>query len=191
VLRQRRTVDGQRMAPIVKLLACAVLSCIALPLPASASAATCANADLVPDASNIAGAKTATLCLLNAERSARGLSRLTSDGQLGKAAQRYSASMVRQRFFDHVSPSGSTLDSRVRRGTSYLRGGVRGWSLGENIAWGAGDHRSWMRSSGHRRNILDRRFRHIGIGVATGAPGDVQGQPAATYTTDFGSRVRG
>jgi len=186
------------MARIATFLACALLCCIALALPASASAATCANADLMPDASNFAGVKKATLCLLNEERSARGLSRLTPNGQLGKAAQRYSASMVRQRFFDHVSPSGSTLDSRVRRGTSYLRGSVCSWSLGENIAWGAGDRatprkivRFWMNSSGHRRNILDRRFRHIGIGVATGAPDDVQGQPAATYTTDFGSRVSG
>lgn len=186
------------MAPIAKLLAPALLSCIALALPAPASAATCANADLLPGASNIAGVKKATLCLLNEQRSARGLPRLTSNGQLGKAAQSFSASMVRQRFFDHVSPSGSTLDSRVRRGTSYLRGSVRSWSLGENIAWGASDRatprkivRSWMRSPGHRRNILDRRFRHIGIGVATGAPDDVHGQPAATYTTDFGSRVRG
>jgi uncharacterized protein YkwD len=48
-----------------------------------------------------------------------------------------------------------------------------------------------MRSSGHRRNILDRRFRHIGIGVASGAPDDVGAQPAATYTTDFGFRVLG
>jgi uncharacterized protein YkwD len=48
-----------------------------------------------------------------------------------------------------------------------------------------------MHSDGHRRNILDRRFRHIGIGVVTGAPGDVHGQPAATYTTDFGSRILG
>jgi uncharacterized protein YkwD len=75
------------------------------------------------------------------------------------------------------------------------RGGTRSWSLGENIAWGSGELaspaaivRSWMHSSGHRRNILDGGFRNIGIGVASGAPADVQGQPAATYTTDFGSR---
>jgi uncharacterized protein YkwD len=198
VLDERRTVDQHGMARIGNVLAPALLACIALALPASASAAPCANADLMPDASNMATVKKATLCLLNGERSARGLARLTSDGQLGKAAQGFSASMVRQRFFDHVSPSGSTLNSRVRGGTSYLRGPVRSWSLGENIAWGSGDLatprkivRSWMNSSGHRRNILDRRFRHIGIGVATGAPDDVGRQPAATYTTDFGSRVTG
>lgn len=189
------TVDHHGMAHIAKLLAPALLACIALALPASASAASCSNTDVVPSAANIATVKSATLCLLNRERTSRGRSKLRSDRQLAKAAQRFSASMVRQRFFDHVSPSGSTLASRVRRGTSYLRGRVRSWSLGENIAWGSGELasprqivRSWMKSPGHRRNILDRRFRHIGLGVATGAPDDVQGQPAATYTTDFGFR---
>lgn len=187
------------MHRIALLLLPALLGCIALALPASASAAPCADATIVPAAANVASVKKATLCLLNSERTARGLPRLSSNGQLGKAAQSFSASMVRHGFFDHVSPGGSTLNARVRGGTSYLRGSVRSWALGENLAWGSGELatprqivRSWMNSSGHRRNILDRRFRHVGIGVATGAPDrDVQGQPAATYTTDFGTRVAG
>ncbi len=192
---RRWTVDQEDMAHVAKLLAFVLLACIALALPASASAASCSNTDVVPSAANIASVKSATLCLLNRERRSRGLSKLSSNRELAKAAQRFSAAMVRQRFFDHVSPTGSTLASRVRGGTSYLRGRVRSWSLGENIAWGSGDLaspqqivRSWMNSPGHRRNILDRRFRHIGLGVATGAPDDVQGEPAATYTTNFGFR---
>ena len=187
------------MALIAKLAAPAVLACIALALPAAASAAPpCAEAGVFPSAANLASARQATLCLLNAERTARGLPRLTSNAQLGKAAQGYSANMVRQQFFDHTTPAGVSLKTRVRRGTTYLRGNLRSWSLGENIGWGSGELatptrivRSWMSSSGHRRNILDRRFRHIGIGVVSGAPDDVAGQPAATYTTDFGSRVLG
>lgn len=185
------------MPRIAKLLPPALLTCIALALPASASAAApCANADIMPGAANIASVKNATLCLLNTQRTSRGLSRLSPDRQLAKAAGRHSATMVSQRFFGHVSPAGSTLSSRVRGGTSYLRGSIRSWSLGENLAWGSGTRatprkivRSWMNSPGHRRNILDRRFRHIGIGVATGAPGAVAGRPAATYTTNFGTRV--
>jgi uncharacterized protein YkwD len=188
------------VAPIVRLLFRAVLACVALALPASVPAsasvaAPCPNAGLMPAATNIAQVTTATLCLLNVERRSRGRAPLTSSGQLGEAAQAYSAKMVRLRFFDHVCPQGTTPDSRIRGGTSYLRGRTRSWSLGENIAWGSGELatpaaivRSWMHSAGHRRNILDGRFRSIGIGVASGAPDDVQGQPAATYTTDFGSR---
>lgn len=186
------------MARNHKLLATTLLAAVALALPASsaAAAAPCANAAAVPSAANVKKVEKATLCLLNRERAKRRLPRLTSNGELRKAARGFSTSMVRQNFFDHVSPSGSTLRSRVRGQTSYLRGKIRSWSLGENLAWGSGRLgtpalivRAWMRSSKHRRNILNRRFRHIGIGVVTGAPSDVQGRPSATYTTNFGSRI--
>jgi uncharacterized protein YkwD len=151
----------------------------------------------MPANDNAAALGASTLCLINAERQQRGLPPLTANPQLGKAAQNYSRAMVRERFFDHVSPGGSTLLSRVKRGTRYLRG-ARSYSLGENIAWGSGDFatpretvKGWMASAGHRANILNRRFRHIGIGVVNGAPDDDQGMPAATYTNDFGYRSPG
>ena len=185
------------MARAATLLLPLVLTCAALALPATASAAACAGADVVPVAGNLGQVSSATLCLLNAERTSRGLGRLRADRQLAKAARRFSAHMVRERFFGHVSPAGSTLSSRVRGGTSYLRGSVRTWSLGENLAWGVGERatprtivRAWMDSPGHRENILEDRFRHIGIGVVTGAPADTRGRAAATYTTDFGFRAR-
>jgi uncharacterized protein YkwD len=175
----------------------AILAWAVLAMPATTPASTCAGADLMPAADNGATLRSATLCLINAERTQRGLAPVTSNAQLGKAAQNYSQAMVRQRFFDHVSPSGSTLLSRVRRGTGYLRG-ARSYALGENIAWGSGEYASpletvkgWMESAGHRANILNRRFRHVGVGVALGAPEDDQGMPAATDTTDFGQRSPG
>ncbi len=148
----------------------------------------------MPANDNAATLRSATLCLLNAERAKRGLASLTNNAQLGKAAQNHSRAMVRESFFDHVSPSGSTLLSRVRRGTAYLRR-ARSYGLAENIAWGSGSFatpqetvKGWMDSAGHRANILSRRYRHIGIGIVIGAPEDAQGMPAATYTTDFGHR---
>lgn len=182
-------------APYRRLLP-ALFACVTLAAPAVASAAIpCTDADLVPTNDNVAAVRDATLCLLNVQRTSHGLKALASSPQLRKAAQSYSQAMVRQRFFDHVSPSGATLLSRVRRGTTYLSG-VRGYSLGENIAWGSGQYatahetvKSWMESRGHRTNILSRRFRHIGIGIAIGAPQDSQGMPAATYTTDFGQHT--
>jgi uncharacterized protein YkwD len=177
-------------------LAPALLTFIALAAPAAASAAQpCANAGLVPDASNVAETKAATLCLLNVERAARRLPRLLPNRPLGEAAQSYSAAMVSQRFFDHISPLGTTLSVRVTS-ASYRCGSSPSWILGENLAWGTGSFatpqeivQQWMQSSGHRHNILERHFRHVGIGIAIGAPQDVGGMPAATYTTDFGSRV--
>jgi uncharacterized protein YkwD len=136
----------------------------------------------------------ATLCLLNAEREKRGLAPLVVNDRLAKAAQAYSRKMVRERFFAHVCPEGSTLKSRLRA-AKYVNRSVRDYELGENLGWGTGSLstprsivRAWMRSSGHRHSILNERFRDIGIGVAPGAPESVGGR-AATYTTEFGYRV--
>jgi uncharacterized protein YkwD len=185
------------MTPTRRLLAAIALSCLAFALPASASAtaAPCANADLMPTASNGPQVRAATLCLINRERTERGLRALRHDGQLRKVAQSYSSQMVRHGFFDHVSPDGSTLRSRITGRTTYLRSAAS-WSLGENLYWGSGERATpaesvdgWMHSPGHRRNMLDRHFRDIGIGIAIGAPEDVAGTPAATYTTEFGTRT--
>ena len=99
--------------------------------------------------------------------------------------------MVRRDYFSHTSPSGASFVDRIRR-SGYLSGAFT-WMVGENLAWGAGSMsspaqtvRAWMRSPGHRENILTGRFVHIGIGIARGAPASVGGIPAATYTTDFG-----
>ena len=134
----------------------------------------------------------ATLCLLNGERSRRGLPRLRLNDRLSDAANRHSSDMVRRGYFAHDSLTGASFVDRIRR-TGYLRS-VRAWSVGENLAWGSGNRgtpeqilREWMNSPGHRANILTTRFREIGIGVAAGAPRRV-GLPAATYTTDFGAR---
>jgi uncharacterized protein YkwD len=172
----------------------------ALVAPASAAAAAapapCADADLAPAAAAMPRVRVAIVCLLNRERAARGRPALRTEPTLRGVAGDYARLMVELGFFDHVSPHGSTMLSRVRA-TSYLQRTVA-WSLGENLAWGSGDLSTpaatvaaWMRSSGHRANILDARFREVGVGVALGAPADLDsGDSAATYVTEFGRRLR-
>ena len=155
------------------------------------AAQQCANASLVPSSTNLVAIRRATLCLINAERRARGARRLKSNARLRNAAQSYAEQMVAKDFFGHVSPTGSTLLQRIRR-SAYLRP-ARSYSLGENLAWGTGSLttpaqtvRNWMQSPPHRKNILDKGFREIGIGVAIGAPHT--DKPGATYTSEFGRR---
>jgi uncharacterized protein YkwD len=156
----------------------------------SAHAAGCADAGITPSGSNLARARAATLCLLNQQRRAHHLAPLRSNRALQRAATAYSREMVRERFFDHTAPDGTTFDKRIENA------GYGAYSaLAENIAWGSSSRstpaqivQSWMHSAGHRRNILDGQLRNIGIGVAPGAPLDIGGQRAATYTTDFGRR---
>lgn len=173
-----------------KLPIAAVAAVVALALPQAAAACEGEHAD--PHEVALKAIRSATLCLINEERTDRGRPPLGSRDQLKEAASRHSRAMDEKNFFSHDSPGGADLVDRVRR-TGYLDG-ARSWALGENIAWGSGSLATpasivgaWMDSSGHRDNILDRDFEHIGIGVARGAP--VPGvDDAATYTTDFGRR---
>jgi uncharacterized protein YkwD len=132
----------------------------------------------------------ATLCLLNAERARRHLGPLRLNRELSAAARGHSRAMVERHFFSHTSPDGTTFVERIRR-TGYLAD-ARGWSVGENIAYGSGRLSTpraiagaWMKSPGHRANILSTSYRSIGIGIATGTPA---GEDGGTYTTDFGRR---
>jgi uncharacterized protein YkwD len=197
MLDGRRTADPEGMHRAARrLLAPLLLTCLIAPLPAAgaAAAAPCANADVQPTAANVAQVRSATLCLLNRERTSRGLPALRQEPQLRKVASRYAGQMVTHGFFAHVGYDGSTLGSRVRSHTDYISRAAR-WSLGENLYWGSGSLATpmqsvdgWMHSAGHRRNVLDGKFRDIGIGIAIGAPQDVAGSPAATYATEFGTR---
>jgi uncharacterized protein YkwD len=151
----------------------------------------------MPGQAAVEDLRAATLCLMNAERTARGLGRLQSEPLLGRVAAGYARQMVRGQFFDHTSPAGSTMLARIKA-TSYLRD-VTSWSVGENLAWGSGNLatpramvRAWMQSAEHRANLLDRHFADIGIGVAAGAPVALEpGELGGTYVTDFGRRLKG
>lgn len=175
-------------AAAVAAVAAAVLA-VVLALP-SVAAAGCAGAGAHPSEASIRTIERATLCLVNKRRAKAGRARLRSNARLARAASGHSTAMVRHRFFSHTGRDGSSATDRIKA-TGYLRG-ARRWATGENIAWGSGGRATpraivaaWMRSSGHRANILRRSFRHLGVGVVRGAP--VKGvSQAATYTTDFG-----
>ncbi len=85
------------------------------------------------------------------------------------AAYAHSVDMDVRQFFDHTNPDGDGPGTRLRNA------GVEWASYGENIAEGqktpADVMAAWMNSDGHRRNILDPAFTHLGIGVHTSYEG--------------------
>jgi uncharacterized protein YkwD len=159
---------------------------------AAACSASAARVSVTEE--TIATAASATLCLLNRERTQRGLKPLKTERNLTKAALAHSQDMVSRTFFEHESPNGRTPFDRILA-TRYVPRGAS-WTLGENIGWGTESLaqpialvKAWMNSPGHRRNILNPRFREIGIGIVPGVPvrdRGLDGQAGATYTTDFG-----
>jgi uncharacterized protein YkwD len=152
--------------------------------------ASCANADLMPTAGNLSDVQVATLCLLNGERADAGLRPLSQNAALAKAALVQSKAMVADQFFDHLGKDGSDPVSRIRK-AGYIPA-VGTWTVGENLAWGTGTLSTpkgvvgaWMKSQGHRENILRPTFKEIGFGIVAGNPRSRSGD-GATYATTFG-----
>jgi uncharacterized protein YkwD len=177
---------------VVQRLWVAALCVAVLPFAVSAparaqAAAACAGAAAVPVAGSELATGHAVICLVNAERTARGLPALREAPLLDLAAARFAAQMVALRFFDHVAPDGSVLDDRVAA-TGYAAA-----SLGEDIGEGAGADASsaaaivamWMDSAPHRANILDPGFRDAGAGVVLGDAGLGGVAGAVTYVLDL------
>jgi uncharacterized protein YkwD len=129
------------------------------------------------------GPEGAVLAIVNAERAKAGCGPLTIDARLAAAARKHSADMLARKYFSHVTPDGVTMAQRIDRE------GYRWWAIGENIAAGqrepADVMRAWMNSPGHRANILNCKFKQIGIGVAGYPARNAPGRPV--WTQDFGT----
>ena len=86
--------------------------------------------------------------------------------KLNEAAASHARDMARRKFFEHRGSDGSQPKDRV------LRAGYQPRLTGENIAYGPESAEEvvagWLASPGHCENIMDPRFRNIGVGLATG-----------------------
>lgn len=134
------------------------------------------------------------LQLHNRARTTRGLKALCVQPTLTRAARAHSAEMIRKDYFSHDSFDGETVRDRLAR-FGYSSQGYSYFVYAENIAWGcrsyaSPDHifDSWMQSPDHRSNMLDEKYRQVGIGVRRGTYKSCDS--AAMYTVDFGTRRR-
>lgn len=98
--------------------------------------------------------------LVNTERAKEGLAPLTIDPSVEKAAT-VRANEIQSKF-DHTRPDGSSFSSALKEQGVNYRG------AGENIAWGQKTPEevvtAWMNSAGHRANIMNKSYTHIGVG---------------------------
>lgn len=147
---------------------------LALMILAGSVRFTAAQADPVSD----------LLGRINALRTQSGLLPLAVSDKLTAAAQRHSTDMATYGFVDHTGSDGSTMDSRIRAsGYGFWRNfGI--W--GENIyggqtatvddAWNF-----WINSQAHRSNLINTRYREIGVAFAASDKGTY-------FTLDFGAQ---
>lgn len=114
------------------------------------ASAICIAALLLPAQSN-----SALLRLHNSERAAKSVEPLELDHNLCEYAQKHAESMARRGQLVHSSMSNLSVNAG-------------NGNVAENIAWGQDSEEevvwSWMNSSGHRQNIMAKRFKKVGFG---------------------------
>ena len=131
---------------------------------------------------------------INKVRRAHHLHKVRESKKLRRAASRHSRDMMKNDYFAHTSPRGSTLNTRVV--ASGFPGG-QSWQAGETLAWGSGSKASikhtikaWMHSREHRAILLDPSWRSVGAARAkASSKHSYQGSKGASvWTADFGAR---
>jgi uncharacterized protein YkwD len=113
------------------------------------------------------------LRLANEARRQQALPPLAGEQALAGAARRHSGDMLARGFFSHTNPDGWSASQRLPRGYAQV---LR--QSGENIWMGSGQNpyaprhlagtimATLMASPGHRQNLLDPQYTHLGVGVA-------------------------
>lgn len=106
------------------------------------------------------------LALTNAERTARGLRPLAFSTCADSYADSWASTLSRVGSLSHQALSPILTACRAR-------------GVGENVAYGTvtpeGMVKMWMDSPGHRANILNASFTHLGVGAVTSSAGRVYG----------------
>ncbi|HLQ20264.1 MAG TPA: CAP domain-containing protein [Tabrizicola sp.] len=101
---------------------------------------------------------------LNAERKARGLPALVLSAKLDKAAQGHACDNAKRKSISHTSSDGGTLKTRLRKAGYAFRTAAE--NTGRGFATGARAIEWWMHSPRHKDNILLRKAREVGVGIA-------------------------
>jgi uncharacterized protein YkwD len=179
-----RCVDTPRVARIALAAALVVLAA-ALVAPAALPAGQGTRSSLA----------SGLLAQVNAVRAEHHLAPLKANARLEASASQHTQEMLADGYFAHESADGTTFWTRIARWYAP-KGGGRAWSVGENLLWSspdvssAGALRIWMASPPHRANLLDPRWREIGLAAlhAAHAPGVFGGHAATIVTADFGVR---
>lgn len=106
--------------------------------------------------------------MVNQERIKAGVAPLKIDMRMVESARTKSQDMITNNYFSHTSPTLGGFASLIRNAT----GGDYAY-VGENLAGNRtveAAMKALMNSEGHRKNILNPKYTHMGIGIVNGGP---------------------
>ena len=152
-----------------------------------AAHASSAGAGLAASGTSAVGSSAAStyiarvVALTNTQRRMHGCRALTVNATLTRVAQVHTTDMAAHNYFSHYSRNGASPSDRM------TAAGYRYSYAAENIAAGQPNADvvmvAWMKSPGHRANILNCHLTQIGVGYSV--------NPGSTYNTywtqDFGT----
>jgi uncharacterized protein YkwD len=164
-----------------------VLAAAALVAPAAMAAPQRAHVALSPLESGV-------LVDINTFRRAHNLEPLRLNAKLSAAAREHTQEMAQDGYFAHESVDGGAFWKRIQ--AFYASGPWGYWSVGENLLWSSPDVtpqgalQMWLKSPEHRANLMNPRWREIGVAALheAAAPGVYKGLDVTIVTTDFGVR---
>lgn len=120
--------------------------------------------------------------LTNIERAKNGLSALSENSVLDSAAEAKAANMFSENYWAHFAPSGKTPWDFIL-GSGY-RFSVAGENLAKNFSNSDDVVAAWMNSTSHKENIINSKYRDIGIAVEDGV---INGQKTTLVVQMFGT----
>ncbi|MGB8813036.1 MAG: CAP domain-containing protein [Paracoccaceae bacterium] len=141
------------MIPLSKRPALALILAVLAILPTQAL--SCAQPE------GAAALRAQVIGQVNAERKRAGLGALATSSKLQKAAQSHACDIAGQHSISHTGSDGSDLSKRLKRSGYRFRAASENTYRGQSqpVEW-------WMKSSGHRANILMSNTREMAIGIA-------------------------
>ena len=139
---------------------------VSTPAPTPTTPVTSPTLPVIPALTEITADEQLMVDMINQERIAAGVNPIKLDLRLASVGRAKANDLKANNYFDHTSPTyGSPWAMMQQVGLTVQ------WA-GENISGNksvAGSMAALMLSSGHRANILDPRFTHVGVGIAYGS----------------------
>ncbi len=123
--------------------------------------------------------------LTNEQRQKYGLSPVTENSELDKAAEEKAKNMFAENYWAHYSPSGKSPWDFINN--SGYKFSYAGENLARNFYTSKDVVDAWMASKmGHKENVLNTHYKEIGMAVLEG---NLNGQQTILVVQEFGSPV--